>query len=351
MSTLPAAGYLENAARTNAEMKAALEAIRDIMAEAVGGEARYELTIASGSVTPPEGAGGGVFRLDTEGNAATDTLDTIAQTNTRDGQIIIVMAENASRVVTVNHAAGGAGQILLEDSTDFTFASLSAWILLQRRSTDWVELARHVPIEDATALTSIATDDLLWVWDESAGTMKRITPPNLVTAGLGGACALLETETASTSATLDFALDLTNYARHVIHIDNLKPVTDGVELWGRLSSDGVTYATSAYRWSRHNLTDAASEGLAGSTSDAKLLMANAVGNQDGEQISGTVEITSVSGMGVRVSWRLSGENAAGSYYMINGMGAYVAAASTYFRLLFSSGNIASGSVRMYAFKK
>ena len=160
----------------------------------------------------------------------------------------------------------------------------------------------------------------------------------------------LSSQTASTSATLDFALDLTNYARHVIHIDNLKPATDGAELWGRVSSDGVTYASSAYRWSRHNLTDAATEGLAGDASDAKFLMANAVGNQDGEQVSGTIEIASVSGMGVRVSWRLSGENAAGSYYMINGMGAYVAAASTYFRLLFSSGNIASGTVRMYAFK-
>lgn len=351
MSTLPAAGYLENAARTNAEMKAALEAIRDIMAESLGGEARTELTIASGAVTPPEGSGGGIFRIDTEGNAASDTLDTITQTNTRDGQIIALMAENASRVVTINHAAGGAGQILLYDATDFVFASTAAVIFLRRSGTDWIELCRFVPPEDLTALTSIATDDLLEVWDESAGTVKKITPPNLVTAALGGACALLETETASSSATLDFALDLTNYGRHVIHIDNLKPATDGVELWGRLSSDGVTYAASGYRWSRHNLTDAASEGLAGSTSDSKFLLANAVGNQDGEQVSGTIEIASVGGMGVRVSWRLSGENAAGSYYMINGMGVSVAAAYAYFRLMFSSGNAASGSVRMYAFKK
>jgi hypothetical protein len=351
MSTLPAAGYLENAARTNAEMKVALEALRDIMAESVGGEAGAELTIASGAVTPAEGVGGGIFRLDTEGNAASDTLDTITQTNTRDGQVIALRAENVARVVTVNHAAGGTGQILLYDATDFVFASASAVLFLRRSGTDWVELHRFVPTEDLTALTTIATDDLLQVWDESAGTVKKITPPNLITASLGGACALLETETASASATLDFALDLTNYARHVIHIDNLKPATDGVEFWGRLSSDGVTYATTGYRWSRHNLTDAASEGLAGSTSDAKLLMANAVGNQDGEQISGTIEITSAGGMGVRVSWRLSGENASGSYYMINGMGVSVAAAYTYFRLMFSSGNISSGTARMYAFKK
>lgn len=178
----------------------------------------------------------------------------------------------------------------------------------------------------------------------------RFQVDHLQPASTGAACALLETETASASATLDFTLDLTNYSKHVIHFDNLKPVTDGAELWGRLSADGVTYATTAYRWARHNLTDAASEGLAGSTNDAKFLMANAVGNQDGEQVSGVVEITSVGGMGVRVSWRLNGENAAGAYYMINGMGAYVAAASTYFRLMFSTGNISSGTARMYGFK-
>jgi len=350
MSTLPAAGYIENAARTNAEMKVALEALRDIMAEAVGGEAGAELTIASGAVTPAEGVGGGIFRLDTEGNAATDTLDTITQTNTRDGQVIALRAENASRVVTLNHAAGGAGQMLLYDATDFVYASTSAVIFLRRSGTDWVELHRFVPTEDLTALTTIATDDLIEIWDESASTVKKITPPNLITAALGGACALLETENGSAVATYDFALDLTNYARHVIHIDRLKPATDGVECWGRLSADGVTYVTTSYRWSRHNLTDAASEGLAGSTSDAKFLMANAVGNVDGEQISGTIEIASVTGMGVRVSWRLSGENAAGSYYMINGMGVHAAAAYAYFRLMFSSGNIASGAVRMYAFK-
>ena len=170
-------------------------------------------------------------------------------------------------------------------------------------------------------------------------------------ASAGASVVLIQSETASASATLDLALNLTDYARHIIHIEGLKPATDNVEFWGRVSSDDVTYATANYRWSRHNLTDSATEGLAGDTSDAQFLMANAVGNQDGEQVFGTIEIASVSGMGVRVSWRLSGENAAGSYYMINGMGAYVATASTYFRLLFSSGNITSGTVYLYGFKK
>lgn len=201
MSTLPTAGYLENAARTNAEMKAALEAIRDIMAENIGGEAGAELTIASGSVTPAEGVGGGIFRIDTEGNAASDSLDTIAQTNTRDGQVIALRAENAARVVTVTHAAGGTGQIRLYDSASFTFASTSAVLFLRRSGTDWVELFRFVPLDDLTSLTTPDIADELRIWDDSAGTEKRIS-----TARVGRIVQIVEatpyTTYASTNADL-----------------------------------------------------------------------------------------------------------------------------------------------------
>lgn len=183
---------------------------------------------------------------------------------------------------------------------------------------------------------------------DSNGSAANLTA---LPAAQGGACAFIQKEDGSTAATYDFALDLTNYGRHIIYIDYLKPATDNVEFWGRVSSDDITYQTTFYRWSRHNLTDSSTEGLAGSTSDSKFLMANAVGNQDGEQINGTIEITSAGGMGVRVLWRLSGENAAGSYYMATGMGVHAGAAYTYFRLMFSSGNIATGTARMYGFKR
>lgn len=201
MATLPAAGYLENAARTNAEMKAALEAIRDIMAENIGGEAGAELTIASGSVTPAEGVGGGIFRIDTEGNAASDSLDTIAQTNTRDGQVIALRAENAARVVTVTHAAGGTGQILLYDGASFTFASTSAVLFLRRSGADWVELFRFVPLDDLTSLTTPDIADELRIWDDSAGTEKRIS-----TARVGRIVQVVEATPYTTHTTLSTAL-------------------------------------------------------------------------------------------------------------------------------------------------
>jgi len=173
---LPSSGQL-GGTPTNAEFQGYIEAFRDVVSNQIGGAGRTELTIASGAVTPPARDHGGVFRLDTEGNAASDTLDTITQTNTPDGTVIVLMAEDAARVITLNHAAGGSGQILLADSTDFVFASLNAWVMLQRRSTDWVELMRWVPPEDLTALSTgpLEAADLLRIWDDSAGTEKSIS--------------------------------------------------------------------------------------------------------------------------------------------------------------------------------
>ena len=53
MSTsLPAAAYLSDAGRTVPEMKAALDAQRNFIANMIGGATREALTIASGTVTP-----------------------------------------------------------------------------------------------------------------------------------------------------------------------------------------------------------------------------------------------------------------------------------------------------------
>lgn len=149
MSTLPSSGSL-GGTPTNAQFQGLIEDLRDFIVETVlGASARYALTIASGSVTPPDGAtgGGGVFTLDTEAAAASDDLTNVVQTNTHDGQIIILQAVSASRVVTVKHAAGGTGDVLLYDSADFVLDALDKWVMLQRRSTQWVEIRRAYGVD------------------------------------------------------------------------------------------------------------------------------------------------------------------------------------------------------------
>lgn len=139
---LPAAAYLSNSGRTVAEMKVAMEDQRDAAAQLPGGTAREELTISGGAIVPPDGSGGGFFRIDTEGNAASDDLASITTTNCWDGMLLWVGAENAARVVTLKH---GTGNLSLEDGADLALTDLETWVLFQLRSTTWVEVDRHSP--------------------------------------------------------------------------------------------------------------------------------------------------------------------------------------------------------------
>lgn len=153
MANLPASGVLGDTAagHTNAEFAAEIEDTRDVIAELLGGGARTELTLSGDAIVPPDGAGGGTHTVDTEGNAASDDLRTITTTNTPDGRLIRVMAENAARVVTIKHAVGGAGEILLRDSSDFVLTALDKWVLLQLRGTSWVEIDRSYGVDYLSA--------------------------------------------------------------------------------------------------------------------------------------------------------------------------------------------------------
>lgn len=148
MSTsLPAAAYLSDAGRTVPEMKAAFDAQRNFIANMIGGATREALTIASGTVTPGDGTSGGAIIVDTEAAAASDDLANIALTNVPDGMFLYIFFANASRVVTVKHNAGGSGQIQLVNSADFVGDALDKWLLVQRRSTTMVEVARSYGVD------------------------------------------------------------------------------------------------------------------------------------------------------------------------------------------------------------
>ena len=201
-TSLPAAAYLSDAGRTVPEQKAAFDAQRNFIANLIGGGAREALTISSGSVTPGDGSSGGAIVVDTEASAASDDLTNIALTNVPDGMFLYIFFANASRVVTVKHNAGGTGQIQLVDSADFVGDALDKWLLVQRRSTTLVEVARSygvdyydqqdflrvasVPahntlcpharlrIDYATASTATVAADAV-VLSDSSGHLKRFT--------------------------------------------------------------------------------------------------------------------------------------------------------------------------------
>ena len=70
-NALPAQNAITNAADQGTQ-KTNFENQRDVISSLMGGAAESELTLSSGSVTPPTRDGGGQYTLDTEGDASTD---------------------------------------------------------------------------------------------------------------------------------------------------------------------------------------------------------------------------------------------------------------------------------------
>jgi len=154
MSVLPVTGYLSNAARTEGEMKTALEDVRDVVAELLGGSIETELTIATGSVTPT----GAVHSIDTESDAASDDLANIVQTNQPDGRLLLIHANDGARDVVLKHSAGGAGQMILQGAADFTLDTTDKWVLFKRTGTNWEEIERFPAGEVAVAAHDVAVN-------------------------------------------------------------------------------------------------------------------------------------------------------------------------------------------------
>jgi hypothetical protein len=95
------------------------------------------LTIASGSVTAPIRYGATV-RVDTEGAAATDDLDSIAvQDGGQVGFTIVLNPVSATRIVTVKDGTGN-----LRLAGDFAMNSTDDRLMLIFNGTNWVELSR-----------------------------------------------------------------------------------------------------------------------------------------------------------------------------------------------------------------
>jgi len=177
MTTLPASGYLENAARTHQEMKDAFEDLRDFISERMGGSASSELTIAAGSITPTTG----FHSVDTQTDAASDELDNILTTNLDEGSPLIIYAEDDARTVVLKHESGGAGQLHLIDDIDYSLDDVEKFIIFLRIGTDWYEVFRNYHSASTTeqGVVELATEAEALV---GADTTRAVTSKGLVDA-------------------------------------------------------------------------------------------------------------------------------------------------------------------------
>ncbi|MEV5033690.1 hypothetical protein MRBLMC3_002927 [Sphingobium sp. LMC3-1-1.1] len=176
-------------------------------------------------------------------------------------------------------------------------------------------------------------------------------------AAASGGLVLLEQHAASSSASLDFTASISGtYDEYLIELVNLVPANNAVTLYMRLSTDGgASYDSGAnYGYTRW-ITNRFGSGSDGTDSGSNEIRINnnAVDNTATYGISGSARFFSPSSTSLHkiVSGSITLINAAN---IESGLfsGRYLSTtAVNAFRFLFSSGNISSGTIRVYGVAK
>ncbi len=173
---------------------------------------------------------------------------------------------------------------------------------------------------------------------------------------------LIKTQVAASSASLDFVNGVSavvmddTYDDYELVLSNLKPASDDVELWFVVGTGaGPTYQSANYRHLRRQWTDALADISNNSASDAKIILAggaaatDAVGSATGENATVTVRFSNPETTDyMLVNWHGGYVSSIPKVCSVTGSGSYQAGtAITAVRVMFESGNIASGRATLY----
>ena len=200
MADLPVDNDIRDSAVTEGAQKDNLEALRDVLAQMIGGGLNEKsLTISGGVITPETGQ----VKIAAESGAA-DILVTVQTTNLPDGSVLIIRPDSGDTITVQN--GSGAGKIhTLSGSDEILNASLDRMVLILY-GTDWYEL--HIFYDSLVARrTHLGLGDAA-VMDQGAG--NGLDADTLDT--LEAAAFLLAAATAVDSDKLGGIL-AANYAR------------------------------------------------------------------------------------------------------------------------------------------
>lgn len=274
-------------------------------------------------------------------------------TATTGSTVTIWISANANKSSTGNSgfisvAVSGASTVAASDANAASQSSAIA--------SGGNALARSVTI---TGLTP-GVNTFTMKYRGDGGTWSFSTRTLSVDNGAGGiydpgSLVLLDTKTAATSATIDFTSDITaTYDDYIVKLVDVIPATASTDLLMLVSTDnGATWASTTYAWAYNfnGVTDGTT-GVSTATAQAAATLASGVVNAT-TGITGTVEAFSpASGGDKQFRVLLTFKQPTPKLYHFSG-GAFWQTATAYNALRFkaASGNLTSGSFRLYGVAK
>lgn len=186
------------------------------------------------------------------------------------------------------------------------------------------------------------------------GTGAYTTPPG---TGVSGALILLEQQTASSSASLDFTSFISStYDTYIFELLNVLPATSTDDLWLRMGTGGgPTWDTGAnYTWAHGQNSQIPNATNLGTAGDTKIKLAHSLSNTSTDGVCGYVRLYTPQSTASHkfVTAQLTNVDSAGNFVQVHDAGRYSSTtAVTGIRFLMSSGNIASGTIRVYGLTK
>jgi hypothetical protein len=310
-----------------------------------------------GQTTPTANIPLGGFRITGLGNgtSATDAA-TLGQV---DGRAEIDLASAG----TTDIGAQASNNVRITGTTTITsFGTIASGVTRQLRFAAALTLTHNATsliLPGGANITTAAGDTATAI---SLGSGNWIMADFMPASGWRGSSVVLAEAIASGSATLDISGVFNDavYTRYELELLSLVPATNDVGLVLRVGTGAgptwqagaATYETNA-TWQNNTAIS-----FLGGTGSGLFLTAtgasNAVGNQSGSSVSGIIELTNPSSAIVPLfnfRMRYLRPTGNGGSAVLGGGFYGTSGAITGLRLLFSSGNITSGSVRLIGYRK
>lgn len=229
----------------------------------------------------------------------------------------------------------------------------AATVTTNANLTGEVTSTGNAAVWDKTAITNRTQDtapdpaaDYVATYDNSATALKKVLLNQL------GGWVKISSQTASSSATIDFTGLSTSYRDFIVVLSHIVPATDTADFWFRTSTNnGSTYDSGAsdYQWGRMSVSSGAVSALGGSAADTKISLANNLGTGTRETFNGQLTLHDPQGTaGVHVNWENTIYSATPTFFKTSGGGFRNSTADVdAIRFMMSTGNIASGTFTLY----